>query len=69
MTDVELLKEISQKLSALIALQLPEDESVQDSVARLGRFGLTTSEIAAILNTTPGTVAVSKTRVKKARKR
>jgi hypothetical protein len=69
MTEAELLKEISQKLSALIALNLPDDEGVQDSVARLMRFGLSTGEIAGILGTTPGTVAVSKSRIKKVRKR
>jgi len=71
MNDSELLREISKKLSVLIALQLKKDgeESVQDSVVRLSRFGLTTSEIAEILGTTPGTVAVAKSRSKKGRKK
>lgn len=68
MSEAELLQEISQKLSALIALNLPDDDGVQDSVARLARFGLSTGEIAGILGTTPGTVAVLKSRIKKVRK-
>ena len=69
MTDPEFLKEISQKLSVLIALSLPEGEGVQDSVARLGRFGLSTGEIAGILGTTPNTVSVLKSRIKRAKKK
>lgn len=69
MTEVDLLKEISQKLSALVALHLPEDERIQGSVARLARLGLPTAEIAGILGTTPGTVAVLKSRAKRARKK
>lgn len=67
MTEAELLREISQKLSAVIALNLPEDDGIQDNVARLARFGLSTGEIAGILGTTPGTVAVLKSRIKRAR--
>ncbi len=67
MNDIALLKEISKKLSVLIALELQRDgnEGVQGNVVRLTRFGLTTGEIAEILGTTPGTVAVSKSRIKK----
>ena len=67
MTDQELLREISKKLSVLIALQLQRegDLGVQEYVSRLARFGLTTSEIAEILDTTAGTVAVAKSRNKK----
>ena len=64
MSDTELLKEISKKLSVLIALQLQKDEGVQDNIIRLARFGLATGEIAGILGTTPGTVAVLKSRIK-----
>ena len=69
LTEAQLLREISQKLSALIALNLPDDESVKDSVARLGRLGLSTSEIAGIVGTTPNTVAVLKSRIKKVKKK
>lgn len=69
MTEADLLRAISQKLSALIALNLPEDDGIQDNVARLSRFGLSTGEIAEILGTTPGTVAVLKSRIKKVRKK
>lgn len=68
MSDIELLKEISKKLSVLIALQLPQDEGVQDSVARLARLGVSTGQIAGIVGTTPGTVAVLKSRIKSKKK-
>jgi DNA-binding CsgD family transcriptional regulator len=70
MTDSESLQEISKKLSILIALHLQRDgkESVQENVSRLSRFGLTTGEIAEILGTTPGTVAVTKSRIKNKRR-
>lgn len=68
MKEIELLKEISRKLSALIALQLKGDESVQDGVARLSRLGLSTGEIAEILGATPGTVSVLKSRIKSKKK-
>jgi DNA-binding NarL/FixJ family response regulator len=69
MTD-DLLQEISKKLSILISLELRKDgtEGVQEHVARLSRFGLTTGQIAEILNTTPGTVAVAKSRLKNRKK-
>ena len=67
MTDQNLLQEISKKLSILIAIQLQKDGAgrVQEHVTHLTRFGLTTGEIAEILNTTSGTVAVAKSRVKR----
>jgi DNA-binding NarL/FixJ family response regulator len=67
MNDQHLLQEISRKLSILISLQLQKDggEGVQEYVGRLSRFGLGTKEIAEILNTTPGTVAVAKARIKR----
>jgi DNA-binding NarL/FixJ family response regulator len=71
MKDTELLQEISKKLSVLIALQLQKDgsDSVKDNVVRLTRFGLTTGEIAEILDTTPGTVAVSRSRIKNSKRK
>ncbi len=65
-----LLQQISKKLSILIALQLQGENmvvEVKENVARLVRFGLTDSEIAEILGTTPGTVSVAKARIKKAK--
>lgn len=64
------LQQISKKLSILIALQLQGENKaveVKENVARLARFGLTDSEIAEILGTTPGTVSVAKARIKKAK--
>ncbi len=70
MTDQDLLRQISKKLSILISLELQRDGtgSVQDRVALLSRFGLTTADVAEMLGTTPGTVAVAKNRVKNKRK-
>ena len=67
MSEQELLQEISKKLSVLIALQLQNggNSGVQENVERLSKFGLSSGEIAEILNTTAGTVAVAKSRTKK----
>lgn len=67
MSDEDLLQEISKKLSVLISLELHRDgnEGVQANVARLSQFGLSGSEIANILGTTTGTVAVAKNRIKR----
>lgn len=67
MSDEDLLHEISRKLSILISLELQRDgdKSVQANVARLNQFGLSGIEIANILGTTIGTVAVAKNRIKK----
>lgn len=66
MENNDILQQISKKLSILIALQLRGDGGVEvkDNVIKLSRFGLTTGEIAEILGTTPGTVAVAKSRIK-----
>lgn len=66
MSDENLLAEISRKLSVLISLELRRDEkkTVQDHVVHLDRFGFSTGDIAEILDTTAGTVAVTKSRVK-----
>ena len=70
MKELEPLQEISKKLSVLIALQLQKngDESLQDNIVRLTRFGLTTGEVAEILGATPGTVSVLKSRIKSKKK-
>lgn len=68
-TSNDTLREISKKLSILIALQLQGEDrvEVQENVVKLTRFGLGTSEIADILGTTPGTVQVAKARIKKSK--
>ncbi len=69
MSDNELLVEISKKLSVLIGIFIQRDgqAKVQEHVERLSNFGLSGTEIAQILGTTAGTVAVAKNRIKKAR--
>lgn len=65
-----ILQEVSKKLSILIALQLQSEDGVvevKENVIKLTRFGLTDSEIAEILGTTPGTVSVAKARIKKSK--
>lgn len=66
----DILREVSKKLSILIALQLQSEEGmveVKENVAKLTRFGLTDGEIAEILGTTPGTVSVTRARIKKSK--
>lgn len=68
MENQELLKEISRRLGVLIALQMKapsEDFSTTEGVEILSRFGMGNSEIAEILNTSPNTVNVIKSRLKK----
>lgn len=67
MSNEDLLQEISKKLSILISLELRRDgnEGVQANVARLSQFGLSGTEIANILGTTIGTIAVAKNRIKR----
>jgi DNA-binding CsgD family transcriptional regulator len=67
MSEQNVLEEISRKLSVLISLELQRDGSkaVQEHVMHLSRFGLTTGEIAEILDTTAGTVSVAKSRIKR----
>jgi hypothetical protein len=64
--DVKLLQDISKKLSVLIALGLQQRSgaSVQDNVELLSRIDLTVTEIADLLGTSPGSVAVTKSRIK-----
>lgn len=65
-----ILQEVSKKLSILIALQLQSENGtveVRENVVKLTRFGLTDREIAEILGTTPGTVSVTKARIKKSK--
>lgn len=64
----EPLRQVSNKLSALIALTLttePEKKNAAEKVALLARFGLSNQEIADIVGTTKGTVEVLKSRAGK----
>lgn len=68
MENKKLLESISKRLGVLIALQLESqshDFSISDRIMLLTRFGLDPSEIAEILNTTPNTVSVTKSRMKR----
>jgi len=71
MNSVEVEKQISNKLSALIALALlaePHKKNTAEKIALLSRFGLANQEMADILGTTKGTVEVLKSRAGKRRK-
>jgi len=71
MSENEILSSVSKKLGVLIALNLMTLNSkatVIDNVALLDRFGLSTTEISEILNTSKGTVDVTKSRIKKGKK-
>ncbi len=67
----ELARQISSKLSALIALALipePHKGNAAEKVTLLARFGLANQEIADIVGTTKGTVEVLKSRANKRKK-
>ncbi len=71
MDNNRLSESISKRLGVLIALQLKalsQDFSITEGVQLLTRFGLETSEIAEILNTSPNSVNVMKSRIKKKKK-
>lgn len=64
----EPLRQVSSKLSALIALTLvsePDKKNAAEKVALLARFGLVNQDIADIVGTTKGTVEVLKSRAGK----
>lgn len=68
MDDAHILEKISRRLGVLIALQMKaqsENFSTTDGVELLSRFGMGNIEIAEILNTSPNTVNVMKSRIKK----
>jgi DNA-binding NarL/FixJ family response regulator len=63
----QLLESVSKKLGVLIALNLismNQKATITDNVGLLLRFGLSSGEIAEILNTSKGTVDVVKSRLK-----
>ena len=71
MENRELLESILKRLGVLIALQIntqSENFSITEGVQMLTRFGLTPTEIAEILNTSPNTVNVMKSRIKSKKK-
>lgn len=68
MDSSKLLVTISKKLGVLIALNLISmnaKATVTENIIMLNRFGLNSIEIAEILNTSPNTVNVTKSRLKK----
>lgn len=72
MKDQKIFEQISKKLNVLIALGLSSNNATklktEDGVRILIRFGLSSQEIADILDTTRGTVDVLKSRIKKNKK-
>ena len=71
MNDKKILESIARRLGVLIALQLnpqSKDFSTTEGVELLHRFGMESSEIAEILNTSPNAVNVMKSRIKSKKK-
>lgn len=71
MDDKEILKQISKKMNALIAVSFLKDVekmTTADGVKLLLRFDLSNQEIADILGTTRGTIEVMKSRALKSKK-
>lgn len=67
MENREILESISKKLGVLIALNLlsmNNKATASENIAMLDRFGLASTEIAEILNTSSNTVNVTKSRLK-----
>lgn len=71
MQNNEQLESISKKMGVLIALNLlsmNNKATVTDNIELLDRFGLTSTEIAEILNTSANAVNVTKSRIKNKKK-
>ena len=71
MKDSELLEQISNKLSALIALSFMKEADTltnADEVKTLMRFNLSNQDISDIVGTTKRTVEVLKSRITKENK-
>ena len=63
----KILESISKKLGVLIALNLlsmNKQATITDNIKMLDRFGLNAVEISEILNTSPNTVSVTRSRFK-----
>ncbi len=72
MKNSELLEQISNKLSVLIAVTLQDDSkkmSITDGERLLRRFGLDNQSVADILGTTKQSIEVTKSRNQKRQKR
>jgi hypothetical protein len=72
MENSKILESISKRLGVLIALHIndhSENFSIAEGVDLLTRFGLSPTEIAEILNTSTNTVNVTRTRLKKGKKK
>jgi DNA-directed RNA polymerase specialized sigma24 family protein len=68
----KLLESISKKLGVLIALNLlsmNKEATTTENIEMLDRFGLTPTEIAEILNTSANTVNVTRSRIKRSKKK
>jgi len=63
----DLLKEISQKLNVLIALQMVEEKpkNIKDKIKLLDELGASTLDIADILNISPNHAAKERSLLKK----
>jgi DNA-binding CsgD family transcriptional regulator len=71
MSQDESLREISNKLSAVLLVLLSPELAKQNAAAKvelLARTGISNQEIATILGTTKGTVEVLKSRSNRKRK-
>jgi DNA-binding CsgD family transcriptional regulator len=71
MNESKLLESIARRLGVLIALQLnnqSENFSTTEGVELLTRFGMESTEIAEILNTSSNAVNVMKSRIKSKKK-
>jgi DNA-binding NarL/FixJ family response regulator len=70
MSNDELLKDISNRLNAILLVLLTPEIEKKNSAQKVGllaRLGLANQDIADILGTTKGTVEVLKSRGKKRR--
>ncbi|MFH1399444.1 MAG: hypothetical protein ABIG95_05020 [Candidatus Woesearchaeota archaeon] len=68
--DVELLKDISNKLDMLVkltAFQIVKDQSLKDQVVFLSGIGIQPKEIANILNKSPNHIYVMMNKIKKSK--
>jgi len=62
--DEEILQEL-QRISKLLVLMVTKDQTQKDRIALLSSIGFQPKEIANLLDTTPGTVSVTLSVIKK----
>ena len=63
----QLVEEL-RRISILLALNLTEGQTQQEQIKILDRVGFQPKEIAKILETTPNTVSVALTRIRKGKR-